>query len=106
MTDVLLIEQSPQTCASDGRLLEEFRGGSQDAFAELLHRHADWVYSVARRRVLGDEHLAEDVAQAAFIVLARRPPLLRGGQALSAWLFTVVNLCAKQALRNERRRRR
>jgi RNA polymerase sigma factor (sigma-70 family) len=90
---------------TDAELIEEYRAGSGDAFASLVRRHMDWVYSVARRRVI-DADLAEDVAQASFIVLLRKAPQLRSGQPLSPWLFGVVNLACKQALRNESRRRR
>jgi RNA polymerase sigma factor (sigma-70 family) len=62
---------------------------------------------VARRRVR-DPHLAEDVAQAAFIVLARKAQSLRAARAtaLPAWLFHVTRLAASRALRDEARRRR
>ena len=95
----------------DSILLDRFTSGSDEAFAQLVRRHADWVLAVARRRVR-DPHLAEDVAQAAFIVLARKAHALStgggggGGAALPAWLFHVTRLTASRALRDEARRRR
>lgn len=39
--------------------------GSEEAFAELVGRHVDMVYSVAWRR-LNDAHAAQEVAQSVF----------------------------------------
>ncbi|MGA2231436.1 MAG: sigma-70 family RNA polymerase sigma factor [Tepidisphaeraceae bacterium] len=88
---------------SDAQLLGEYRAGSQAAFAELVRRHIDWVYSSARRRV-GDAHLAEDVTQAVFIALARSGPA-REGVVMSGWLFTVMRYASAKVLRGEARRR-
>src|SRR3954471_18129340 len=80
---------------------------ADDAFAELVRRHVDWVYSAARRMVR-DPHLAEDVTQAAFILLARKAAKLSANDRteVAPWLFTATRWTAAAALRAEARRRR
>jgi RNA polymerase sigma factor (sigma-70 family) len=90
---------------NDADLLAQYRNGSQQAFTELVHRHAGWIYSVARRRV-GDGHLAEDVAQAVFILLAQKAWKIRPSARLQPWLLKVTCYVANHALRSEQRRRR
>jgi len=59
---------------TDGcKLLREYaEKGSEEAFREVVSRYVDLVYSTALRRTGGDTHLAEDVAQNVFGVLARK----------------------------------
>ena len=61
----------------DSALLERYaRPRDQSAFAQLAQRYLDLVYSAAARRV-GDRHLAEDVTQAVFMILANKPRAAR-----------------------------
>ncbi|MEO6568726.1 MAG: sigma-70 family RNA polymerase sigma factor [Opitutaceae bacterium] len=91
---------------SDSELLQEFSvQRSQDAFAQLVGRHVDLVYSAALRQVNGDVHLARDVAQQVFIALARKAKSLRARESLVGWLYTSAHHAAANAVRSERRRR-
>src|SRR6185369_9939950 len=94
----------------DAELLSQFaRTNSQDAFAELVKRHVNLVYSAALRQVNGDEHLAKDVAQIVFTDLARKAAsLARGRDAsspLTGWLYTSAHFAAAKIIRGESRRR-
>jgi RNA polymerase sigma factor (sigma-70 family) len=90
----------------DAQLLDRYaRARDESAFAELVRRHLNLVYSAAARRV-GDRHLAEDVTQAVFLILARKPRAARAASPLSAWLLTTVRYAAANAMKIERRRRR
>ena len=91
---------------SDPELLEWFaRSRSEDAFAELVRRHVNLVYSAALRQVGGDPHLAQDVAQTAFSDLARKAPALARRTNLSGWLYTSARFAAAKIVRAEHRRR-
>jgi len=89
----------------DWQLLQAYlRNRSEAAFAELVRRHLDWVYSVALRHV-GDPQLAEDVVQSVFVLLARKARDLGPGTLLGGWLFRTTRLVAGHAQRTEYRRK-
>jgi RNA polymerase sigma factor (sigma-70 family) len=93
-----------EVAATDGQLLAEFtRSRSEEAFSQLVRRYADLVYSCALRQVR-DEHVAEDVAQAAFLVLSRRAKSVRP-ELLAGWLIKTARYCGNDALRSQRRRK-
>src|SRR3974390_84794 len=92
---------------SDQQLLREYaEHRSEAAFAELVRRHVDFVYSAAVRMVR-DAHLAQDVAQGTFVALARNAAKLTERPVLSGWLHrTARNLAAETVRKDVRRRAR
>jgi RNA polymerase sigma factor (sigma-70 family) len=88
----------------DMALVREYaRGNSEEAFAALVSRHVNLVYSVALRQVR-DPHLAEEIAQAVFIILARKAGSLGPKTILSGWLCRAARYASADALKNQRRR--
>ncbi|HCW88739.1 MAG TPA: hypothetical protein DHU56_01550 [Marinobacter sp.] len=72
----------------DDRLLEQAGQGDEKAFAQLVERHADRVFSLALRVVGSD---AEDVAQEVFLTVWRHAADWRPGKArFSTWLYRVT----------------
>src|SRR5687767_15030584 len=69
----------------------------------LVRQHYPWVRAAALRRVR-DAHVADDVAQAVFIVLMRKKPAFASEAAMAAWLFQTMRYAAAHALRSQRRR--
>ena len=88
----------------DWQLLQAYaENSSEPAFTELVRLHIDWVYSVAIRNV-GDPHLAEDVVQSVFVLLARKSRSIRPGTLVGGWLFRTTLHVAAHARRAENRR--
>ena len=88
----------------DLALLRDYaRNRSEPAFATLVERHIGLVYSSALRQVR-DPHLAEDVTQAVFIILARKAASLDDHTILSGWLCRTARYAGANALTIQRRR--
>ena len=88
----------------DMELVREYaRHHSEEAFAVLVSRHVNLVYSVALHQ-LRDASLAEEVTQAAFIILARKSGSLGPKTILSACLCRTAQYAATNALRTDCRR--
>jgi RNA polymerase sigma factor (sigma-70 family) len=90
--------------ASDTGLLKEYaESGAEGAFAELVQRHINLVYSAALRHV-GMAAQAEEITQAVFVILARKAGSLRPNLVLESWLYETTRLTSLSFLRGERRR--
>jgi RNA polymerase sigma factor (sigma-70 family) len=88
----------------DWQLLKSYaRDDSQDAFAEIVRRHVNLVYSAALRQVQEPE-LARDVTQLVFANLAHRAKSLKPKGTLAGWLYSDASLTSREILRRERRR--
>ena len=77
---------------SDAELLRDYRSlGDENAFRQLVDRHAGLVHGVARRRT-GDGELAREVAQQVFLLLAKNAGRLSAGTGLDGWLHRTAVL--------------
>jgi RNA polymerase sigma factor (sigma-70 family) len=87
---------------TDADLLGRFVADrDQAAFELLVYRHAGMLMRVSRG-VLRDHHAAEDITQAAFLVLARKAGSVGRREAVAGWLYRVAH---RLAVRTARRRK-
>jgi RNA polymerase sigma factor (sigma-70 family) len=91
---------------SDYELLADFaRSGSEEAFATVVGRHINLVYSTAAR-FTGNSHHAEEITQAVFIILTHKAGKLSPKVVLSGWLYQTTRLTAANFMKAEIRRQR
>lgn len=79
---------------------------AETAFAEFVHRHIDFVYACALRRLGGDAHAADDVTQQVFVAAAHNAASLSRHPVITGWLYTATRNVTAQWVRSERRRQR
>ncbi len=80
--EVVFVDELPNIVTAAQR-------GDIDAFAELVRRYQDLAFAAAHAR-LRDAHLAQDVAQEAFLQAHRDLPMLREPAAFPHWLRRIV----------------
>jgi RNA polymerase sigma factor (sigma-70 family) len=91
---------------TDSQLLTRFaRDHSEEAFATIVSRYVNLIYSAAFRQT-GNRQTAEDITQAVFIILARKAGALSPHTVLAGWLYQTARLTAANYRRSEMRRAR
>ena len=76
---------------------------SEQAFETLVSRNVSLVHSAALRQ-LRDPHLAEEITQTVFIILARKAGSLNPKTILPGWLYRTTRYVSAAALKIQRRR--
>src|ERR1017187_7568216 len=90
----------------DMGLVREYAASqSEQTFETLVSRHVGLVHSAAVRQG-GDPHLAEEISQTVFIILARKAGSLNPKTILAGWLYRTTRYVSAAALKIQRRRER
>lgn len=84
-------------------LIERARAGDRLAMNRLYQAHAPHVFAVVRRLV-GDEHLAQDVSQEVWIRAFRKLDQFRGDSGFGTWVHRVARNAALSWIRSDGRR--
>ena len=90
---------------TESQLIRLAADGDARAIRMLYDRYAPRVYAVVRR-IAGDDDLAQDYAQEAWIRAIRALPTFRGDARFSTWLHRIAVNSALQALRKSENRRK
>ena len=90
---------------NDSELIRLAQTGDATAIRSLYRRHADRVYSIIRR-LAGDDALAEDWAQEAWVRVFRALPAFRGEARFTTWLHRIAVNSALHGKRWRERRAR
>jgi len=89
--------------SEERQLVEQARAGDRHAMSTLYHMFDRRVYSVARR-LTGDDDLAQDVAQDAWIRAFQKLEMFRGDASFGTWVYRIATNAALNRLRSLSRR--
>ena len=91
---------------TDMGLLREYADRRcESAFAVLVSRYVNLVYSAALRKA-GNPSAAEEITQAVFVILAKKAGRIPKQTILSGWLYQTARFTAASFLKSEARRAR
>lgn len=89
------------TGLSDNEIISQVLNGNQQAYAGLVSRYQNYVFTLASRMIKNRED-AEEVAQDVFIKAYKYLADFRGASKFSTWLYTIVNTTAITFLRKKK----
>jgi len=78
------------TGQSDTEIINQVLGGNQQAYALLVNKYQEYVFTLVLRIVKNRED-AEEVSQDVFIKAYKNLNSFRGDSKFSTWLYTIVN---------------
>ncbi len=90
---------------TDLELVERVRQGDQEAFRALYDANVDRIYRLAYR-MAGEDDLARDFTQEAFLRAYQRLGQFRGDAAFSTWLHSIAVSVSLNGLRKVDRHRK
>ena len=80
---------------NDIQLIHRILSGDETAFSALVQKYQKSVHALAWRKV-GDFHIAEEIAQDAFLQAYKNLATLRNPNQFAGWLYVIANrLCLK-----------
>lgn len=90
------------TKLSDQHYIDEIIGGNSNAFAVLVDRYKDLIFSLALKMVKNREE-AEEVAQDTFIKVFNSLEKFKGESKFSTWIYKVAyNTCLDRIKKNKK----
>ena len=85
----------------DVLVIHKILDGDKEAFATLVNRYQKRVHAIAWRKI-NDYHIAEDIAQEAFIQVYEKLSTLRNPKQFDGWLYVIVDrLCIDWIKKNK-----
>tara|TARA_R100001369_G_scaffold6227_1_gene16776 strand:- start:49 stop:633 length:585 start_codon:yes stop_codon:yes gene_type:complete len=90
------------TINDDQKLIDAINKGDTKAYAQLVNRYKDLVYTLAIRMVRNREE-AEEVAQDTFIKVFKSLDKFKGDSKFSTWIYKVTyNTCLDRIKKNKK----
>lgn len=89
------------TGPSDNEILSSVLQGNQQAYAEIVKRYQNFVFTIALRYAPNRED-AEEIAQDCFIKAYKSLADFRGDSRFSTWLYTIVTTTCLTFLRKKK----
>jgi RNA polymerase sigma factor (sigma-70 family) len=89
------------TGLGDNEIISRVLQGEQSAYAELVTRYQNYIFTLTLRMIKSRED-AEEVAQDVFIKAYRSLADFRGESKFSTWLYTITNTTCITFLRKKK----
>jgi len=96
-----IVESKAQTMGEDRQLLQEFLGGNQQAFAELVKKYKDMVFKTIYS-FFTDTDEADDIAQEVFLKVYFSAASFKHKSAFSTWLYRITANECYNALKHKK----